>query len=69
MYKLDEDLRAEYWDEVKQRILLMLDATNDYSINELKELKENLKNSLELILSDENSFNDVADYAKKLRRD
>lgn len=56
---LDKDLRNEYWQYLTYRINQIIDATTDYNLEELKILKESLKANLELILENEDIFNEV----------
>lgn len=56
---LDKDLRNEYWEYLTYRINQIIDCTTDYNLEELKILKESLKANLELILENEDTFNEV----------
>lgn len=56
---IDKDLRNEYWQYLTYRIDKTIDATTDYNLEELKILKESLKANLELILENEDTFNEV----------
>lgn len=56
---LDKDLRNEYWQYLTYRINQIIDCTTDYNLEELKILKESLKANLELILENEDTFNEV----------
>lgn len=56
---IDKDLRNEYWQYLTYRIDQIIDCTTDYNLEELKILKESLKANLELILENEDTFNEV----------
>lgn len=56
---IDKDLRNEYWQYLTYRINQIIDCTTDYNLEELKILKESLKANLELILENEDTFNEV----------
>ena len=56
---IDKQLRAEYFEYIVERINKTIDATTDYNLEELKILKESLKANLELILENEDTFNEV----------
>lgn len=56
---IDKDLRSEYWQYLTYRINQIIDCTTDYNLEELKILKESLKANLELILENEDTFNEV----------
>lgn len=56
---IDNDLRNEYWQYLTYRINQIIDCTTDYNLEELKILKESLKANLELILENEDTFNEV----------
>lgn len=56
---IDNDLRNEYWQYLTYRINQIIDCTTDYDLEELKILKESLKANLELILENEDTFNEV----------
>ena len=56
---IDKELREEYFEYIVERIIKTIDCTTDYNLEELKILKESLKANLELILENEDTFNEV----------